>query len=1059
MQMGFPGTTWRWSFPFAIFVAFSLFIFGASEVFGQAATDADAAAIRQYNLAVGLQNKKLYAQAAQKWAGFIQTFPKDERLPHACHNLGVCQLQEDKLAEAAANFRIVVTTYPQFGSVDASQFFLALTLYNVATASQKPEDWKAAQVEFAAVSARYPQSKHAPGADYYQGECYFSAGDLAGALAAYQKVIATYPQSPLLPNVYYAMGTAQQELGQNPEAVVTYQTFLQKFPADPQTNEVRLRLGLALSQEEKYPEAEAIFVQLAAIADFPMADFALLRQAYCQNQREQFPQAAATYLTLPQKFPQSLHRGAALLAAGKCWFNAGQFPQAQQALTPVITEKLSEAPEAAYWLGRTLVRLIRPAEAVTELDNAIAAYPQSEWLPQLAFARIDALYEQPERRKECVPLYVDFVAKYPDHESAVRAGYMACLTALQLADYPAAQQHSAVFLANAKFAKHELIPDALFVAGESWLLATPPDPAKAEAMFRRIVAEFPMHKHVAQSQVRIGLCLYLAKQFDPAVAHLTQILPTLKEPPLIAETQLTIGRAHSDAARPDPAIVAFRGALAALPNWDRGDEVLLALALSLRSQGKKPEATAELQKLVNGYAMSPYRDQAMYQLGEIAFDDKQFDSAVGHYRQLVAQYPKSPLAAAAQYGIGWSFFSKEDLVQAVPSFATLITTYPEDPLVPRAKYIRGLAERRLMQFEPAVRDLTEFVASKPPEADALEARYAIALCQVGLKQFEPAVVTLSAILTEKPDYAQADKVYYELAYAQLELKKEKEASDAFRGLATRFPDSPHAAESWFRVGEFHETAMQWPEASQAFAAGIEKTKDPDLRERLQYKLGWSHYQAGKFVEGATVLQAALAEHPQGKLRPATQFLAGECLYRQDKFAEALPFYAQVIAAKAEEQEKALYRSGTCANNLKNWAVGQQNFALLVQQFPNYELVHEARYGLGLALQMQQKLDEAKLVYEQVTKETGSETAAKSRFMIGECAFAQKKFEEAVEHFVAAATGYPYEHWQAESNFELARCFVELKMPDQAKETLTELVKEHPQHARVKDANAMLATLK
>src|SRR5579872_383493 len=32
---------------------------------------ADAAAVRQYNLAVGLQNKKLYAQAGQRWAAFI----------------------------------------------------------------------------------------------------------------------------------------------------------------------------------------------------------------------------------------------------------------------------------------------------------------------------------------------------------------------------------------------------------------------------------------------------------------------------------------------------------------------------------------------------------------------------------------------------------------------------------------------------------------------------------------------------------------------------------------------------------------------------------------------------------------------------------------------------------------------------------------------------------------------------------------------------------------------------------------------------------------------------
>ena len=104
------------------------------------------------------------------------------------------------------------------------------------------------------------------------------------------------------------------------------------------------------------------------------------------------------YETLPQKFPKSKHRGAGMLAAGQCWFNAGKFPEAQQALAKVTTdaaEKWEEAPEAAYWLARTLLKLQKPAEALAEFDRAIAAYATSRFLPKLVFGRIDALYETP----------------------------------------------------------------------------------------------------------------------------------------------------------------------------------------------------------------------------------------------------------------------------------------------------------------------------------------------------------------------------------------------------------------------------------------------------------------------------------------------------------------------------------------------------------------------------------------------------------------------------------------------------------------------------------------
>src|SRR5439155_640364 len=83
--------------------------------------------------------------------------------------------------------------------------------------------------------------------------------------------------------------------------------------------------------------------------------------------------AAALYETLPRKFPTSVRGGSALLAAGKCWYQAGDFLRAEQALSAALTKKFDDAAEAAYWLGQTLLKRNRPADAVTVLDRAIAA--------------------------------------------------------------------------------------------------------------------------------------------------------------------------------------------------------------------------------------------------------------------------------------------------------------------------------------------------------------------------------------------------------------------------------------------------------------------------------------------------------------------------------------------------------------------------------------------------------------------------------------------------------------------------------------------------------------
>lgn len=1048
--------------------------------FVQAQDKVDPAAVRQYNLAVALQKKKLYAQAAQKWATFIQAFPADPKQPVALHNLGICQWQDKKLAEAAGSFRTVLTKFPTFKSLDASQFQLAVVLQEMAVVSKKPEDFKTAAAAFADVPAKYATSSFAAPALYYQGECLYSAGDVAGCLAPYQKLITGFPAHELLPEAYYALGTAQDETGADANASASFQTFLQKFPQHKQVNECRLRLALSLIKQKKPAEAEPLLAQTAAVADFPYADFALLKQAQCVFERGQvpqgaplIPQAAALYASLPTKFPKSAYHGAALLAAGKCFYQAAQFPNAQPVLTAAIALKGDDAAEAAYWLARTLIKLMKPADALAAADAAIAAYPMSKFLPQLSFARIDAIYEIPERRKETPPLYLALAQKFPDHELAPKAAYTAAFAATKLGDWPAAQANSAAFLANPKLAKHELVPEVLFLNAESHLLATPSDPAKAEPLYRRLIVEYPQHLHASQSKVRIGLCLYLAKKYADAIAFLNQNIAALKEPALVAESRLLIGRSHNDAGAQGPqAISAFQAALQTKPDWERTDEVLLALALSLRGEKMLAPAVAELNKLVTGHPKSLYRDQAYYQLGEIAYDEKKYDDAVTQYGQVIAQYPMSDLAPLAQNGITAAYFAKNDFAQSAAAATKLLATYPKSDMVPRATYIRGLSNQRLKQFDPALKDLAAYLATNPPERDALDTRYAIGLCQAGLKQYDAAVATWTALIAAKPDDPQADKAWYEMGFALLDAKKDKEAADAFRSLATKLPKSPLVSESWFRVGEFHENAKQLPEAILAYTAGLKSLPDqpapaaianaklPDLREKLQYKLGWVQYQKELFPDAATTLLAQIKEHPQGKLLVDAQFLAAECLFRQNKFNEAAPLFAQVVQAKPEKHlPRALYRSGTCAANLQQWAASQAAYAALIQQFPKFELINEARYGLGFALQQQKKLDEAAATYLLITKDTNTETAAKSRFMIGEIAFSQKNYKDAIEHFLEVAVGYPYEEWQVLGYYEAGRCFIELKENGKARETLETVVTKFPKHPKAKEAATLIANLK
>jgi len=1026
-----------------------------------AAAEKEAGAVRDYRVAYGLQKKKLYAQAATRWQGFIKAYANHRLQPNANYHLGVCQFQAEKLPEAAAAYRVVLQKYPKFASRDGAQFNLSLVLFKTAEKSQKPADYKAAATEFGNVSKLYAQSQYVPSALYYQAESLFLAGDKAAAVPVYLSVVQKFAKSPLLPGVFYALGTCLQDLEKPVEAANAYSEYLKRFPAGPQMAECRLRLGVTLFDQKKFPEAQKEFTTAAAIPEFAFADYALLQQAQCLFEQQKLKEAAVIYESLPVKFAKSQYVAAARLAAGKCWFREKDYAKAAAVLQPVTADKaLAEAPEASYWLGRTLVSQQKPQDAVTLLTQAVAAYAASPFLAQIDLARIDALFEIPEQRPATPALYAAFAAKFPQHELAPGAQYRACFAAHNVKDYKGAAGHGEKFLANAAFAKHATRPDVLFLVGESFLLGEPADTVKAEASYRRLITEHADSTYVPQARLRTGYCLYTLAKFDESVAWLTQSVAVLVEPDQKAEAWLLIGRSHSDQKRHPNATTAFRTSVQSNPKWTRADEVTYALAVSLLAQQQTAPAKIELQKLVSQFPETTLKARGHFHLGELAAAEKQYDPAIAAYRETLKLNPEEMLASASQYGIVSAAFEKSDYPLAVTEAGALLTKYAKSDSAPSALYLRGLSYQRTDKFAEAVTDLTAYVVANGKAPNIADALFALALSQVGAKQHAAGVVTLNKLIAEHTAYAQIDQAFYELAFAHQELKKPEEAAAAFTRLAKEKADSPLAPEAWFRIGEHHESKKESGKAEVAFAAGLKIAKEPGLAERLFYKLGWSQYEQEKWPLAAATLQQHVTKFAAGTLIADASFLAGECYYKAGDFQKSLPHYKKVIDLKTEQYvARALYRSGDSAAALKDWPGSRTFYDTLIKQHPKFEQIDEARYGHAWALQNEKQLDQALAVYATIPKGRNTETAAKACFMMGECRFAQKKHDEAIVHFVEAVEGYTFPEWQALGLYELGRCFIETGDKERARETLAQLVKEHPKHASVKEATALLASLK
>ena len=234
---------------------------------------------RQFAVAVGFQNQKLYESAIDEWQTFIRKFPEDSRSNKAMHYLGTCQLQAKQLPAAAATFEAVLQKFPKFELLDQTILNLGTAWYTMAQESKKTEDYAKAETSFARLSNEFPKSPYAGRALYYRGESQYQQNKLDEAAASYMALNNTFPNDELVPDATYALGICQQTLMKTDDALATFATFEKKFPKHSLVTEVRMRHAELLFATSKFEQAHGLFAEVSAEKEFALADTAMLRQA------------------------------------------------------------------------------------------------------------------------------------------------------------------------------------------------------------------------------------------------------------------------------------------------------------------------------------------------------------------------------------------------------------------------------------------------------------------------------------------------------------------------------------------------------------------------------------------------------------------------------------------------------------------------------------------------------------------------------------------------------------------------------------------------------------
>ncbi len=1007
--------------------------------------------------------------AVDEWEKFLKNFPDDPLASQAQFFAGVCYLSmKDKQYEKARDaFQKVVTKYPKFEQLDKAYFNLGLSAYNLAQAGKAEMHAQAADA-FGQLIEKFPKSPQAAEALLYRGESLYAMGKKEDAVKAWSDLATNHADSPLRARALYNLGIAQSELGQQEQAGATFAEFLKAYPQTDLAAEVAMRKADTQLVTGKLADAEKEFAAAAAKPDYPLADYATLREAAAMAGQKKYAEAAAVYASLPTKFPKSSFIPAATLAAGNCYYLAGNQAEARAWLGKVLASGGAQALESAHWIARSWLKDKNPAEALAVVEKVLPAAEGSPRRADLLMDQADALYDLPNRRGESAAIYAKLAKNFPNDPQAAQAQYMAASAALAAGDYPIAWADTEAFLKA--HPGHALEPDVRFIAAESQLLSG--QHSVAEQLYTDLLKSFPKHADAGQWLVRRALAQYLQKKYADVVAGLKPELANLKSPERQAEAQFLLGSSYLELKQYPDATEALQKSLAAAPHAAAADEGLSALASAQQATHDIAGATATLKKLIAEFPQSKLLDRAHFRLGEMMFAGGDYAGAATEYQWVLDHGAGGTLAAPALAGLAWTQLNRSDYAAADKSFTSVIKDHADSPLAVRARYGRAAARQQLKNYAGAAEDIEAYLKSEPKSAQKSDALYVLGLAQEGLKKNADAAETFGKLLTADPSYGAADKVLYELAWSRKSAGDEAGAMDAFSRLAKDHGDSPLAAESWFNVGEAAYQKKDYKAAAEAYSNAVAKGAAGDLGEKTLHKLGWAEFQLHDYAKAHDALAKQLKAYPQGPLAADASFLAAECTFKQEKYADALAEFQQALATDADHKPSSpeflaltLLHAAQAADQLKKYEVALPLLARLEKEMPDSPHALDATFEQAWALQQSGKADDALKLYSAVADKTESVIGARARFMIGEVYFEQGNHKEAIRNYFKVAYGYgdtqspePYHLWQASALFEAGRCFEVLKSVEQAKKMYNDLLSRYPNSDKVAEAKKRLQAL-
>lgn len=408
---------------------------------------------------------------------------------------------------------------------------------------------------------------------------------------------------------------------------------------------------------------------------------------------------------------------------------------------------------------------------------------------------------------------------------------------------------------------------------------------------------------------------------------------------------------------------------------------------------------------------------SQYQVYDIFYQQKEYDSVIASARELVARYPFDEKVEQAYYDIGWAFRFKKEYDSSSAAFRFLAENYKTSILRPRAMYQIGQNDLDAAHWRDALEHFQTLIGEYRLESFSKSEFEKMELRSNKERQIFDAASNRES---DNTSLELVSKSEFKVAEAYQRLNMYDSSVQRYRSIIKRYTLLPTLIEiSYIKMAELALREKGLEEAIAVYRSAIDENfQNKTLQARMQYKIARTYQDQNAYEKAAE--EYAFYVKAYGEFALQADFSVENARFFVVLNRNAAKDYPQVIASsdsflfnhpESEYTSKALLLRGMAFQSLGRREQARQSYEDLIARFASTAEAYQARMQNAKSYYEEKNYDRAVKYYEALLREDNSKLDVnEASYYLGVCYFALARYDDAarsLDRVAVQSSFYPY----------------------------------------------------